>query len=73
MVSYSADGVVAIVYFLQSTVQRVFGYGEPSEVPSELAKARSIDLSIQFTLFWMPFIILLAWWTNSALSLLFGD
>ncbi len=44
--------------------------GRPSP-PSTVAKARAIDLSIQFILFWMPFIVLLAWWTNKPLSLLF--
>lgn len=41
-------------------------------VPSTLAKARAIDLSIQFTLFWVPFLILLAWWISKPLHLMFG-
>ena len=41
-------------------------------VPEELAKARAIDLSIQFTLFWMPFLVLLAWWIGKPLHLMFG-
>lgn len=40
-------------------------------VPSELAKARAIDLSIQFTLFWMPFLVLLGWWIDKPMHLLF--
>jgi hypothetical protein len=40
--------------------------------PISLARARAIDLSVQFSLFWMPFLVLLAWWTNKPLSLLFG-
>lgn len=48
----------------------VFGTPLP---PSSLAKARAIDLSIQFVLFWMPFVVLLGWWTNKPMSLLFGE
>jgi len=70
IVSFSADGCVAILYFCRTLLKSIFGIGEP-EIPSELAKARAIDLSIQFTLFWMPFLVLLAWWMNSALPLLF--
>ena len=40
--------------------------------PNTLAKGEAIDLSIQFTLFWMPFLVLLGWWTNKPLTLLFG-
>jgi len=28
-------------------------------------------MSIQFLLFWMPFLTLLGWWTNKPLTLLF--
>jgi len=70
IVSFSADGCVAIIYFGQTILKDLFGYGKP-QIPSELAKARAIDLSIQFTLFWMPFLVLLAWWMDSALPLLF--
>ncbi|KAJ6567190.1 hypothetical protein DFH09DRAFT_1471058 [Mycena vulgaris] len=43
----------------------------PSATPKTLAEARSIDLSIQFLMFWMPILVLLAWFTNKPLSLLF--
>ena len=39
---------------------------------SDFAQARSIDVSIQFVLFWMPFIVLLGWWTDKPMHLLFG-
>ena len=45
--------------------------GKP-QVPEELAKARAIDLSIQFSIFWMPFFILLSWWIDKPLHMLFG-
>jgi Ca2+:H+ antiporter len=38
-----------------------------------LANARPIDLSIQFTMFWMPFIVILGWWIGRPMSLLFGE
>ena len=37
-----------------------------------LARGRAIDLSIQFTLFWMPFLVLLGWWIDKPMHLLFG-
>lgn len=40
--------------------------------PESLAQARAIDMSIQFLLFWMPFLTLLGWWTNKPVTLLFG-
>lgn len=40
--------------------------------PTTLAHGQAIDLSIQFVLFWMPFLVLLAWWSNKPLTLLFG-
>ncbi|KLO10218.1 hypothetical protein SCHPADRAFT_832869 [Schizopora paradoxa] len=60
-VSFSADGVVAILYFIRAT----------PEQPETLAKSRAIDLSVQFTLFWMPFLVLLGWWIRKPLILLF--
>ncbi|KAF9788189.1 hypothetical protein BJ322DRAFT_1047593 [Thelephora terrestris] len=68
LVSFAADGAVAVVYFLRTSLQ--YYWGKP-QVPSELAKARAIDLSIQFSLFWMPFFVLLAWWVNKPLHMLF--
>ncbi len=66
IVSFSADGVVAILYFVRAAL---FLAPEP---PATLAKARAIDLSVQFTLFWMPFLVLLGWWLGKPLILLFG-
>ncbi|KAI0072620.1 hypothetical protein K474DRAFT_1667609 [Panus rudis PR-1116 ss-1] len=69
IVSFSADGAVAVVYFVRSTINHFLG--RKTLVPQELAKARAIDLSIQFTLFWMPFLVLLAWWVGKPLTLMF--
>jgi len=68
LVSFGADGVVAVCFFLRTSLQHFFG---KTKIPSELAKARAIDLSIQFSIFWMPFFILLAWWIDKPLHMLF--
>ncbi|PPR02488.1 hypothetical protein CVT24_002037 [Panaeolus cyanescens] len=68
IISFAADGVVAIVYFLRYMFRHFFRDPTP---PNTLAKGEAIDLSIQFVLFWMPFFVLLGWWTNKPLVLLF--
>ncbi|KIK65590.1 hypothetical protein GYMLUDRAFT_70711 [Collybiopsis luxurians FD-317 M1] len=68
IVSFAADGLVAVVFFLRYAFEHVFGMKTP---PATLAKARAIDLSIQFILFWMPFIALLGWWTSKPFTFLF--
>ncbi|EIM84946.1 uncharacterized protein STEHIDRAFT_60432 [Stereum hirsutum FP-91666 SS1] len=70
IVSFAADGAVAVVYFLHTTclVPTVTLAMDP---PTSVAEARAIDLSIQFLLFWMPFLVLLGWWTHKPMSLLF--
>lgn len=68
IVSWAANGFVAIVYFLRYMFKHFFKEPAP---PPELAKARAIDLSIQFTLFWMPFLVMLGWWIGKPMSLLF--
>jgi Ca2+:H+ antiporter len=70
IVSFSADGAVAIVYFLRSFLRRFIEAPEP---PNLLAETRAIDLSIQFLLFWMPLVTLLGWWVNKPMSMLFGE
>lgn len=67
--SFAADGTVAVVYFVRYTFRQFFHEPTP---PTTLAKGQAIDLSIQFTLFWMPLLVLLGWWTNKPLTLLFG-
>jgi len=67
-VSFAADGTVAATYFIRYMFRHFFR--EPSP-PNTLARAEAIDLSIQFVLFWMPFLTLLAWWTHKPLTLLF--
>jgi len=69
IVSFAADGVVAVTYFVRYMFRHFFREPTP---PTTLAKAEAIDLSIQFTMFWMPFLVLLGWWTDKPLTLLFG-
>lgn len=68
-VSFSADGAVAVMFFVRSALRRFFRTPEP---PDLLAEARAIDLSIQFLLFWMPLVTLLGWWFDKPMSMLFG-
>ncbi|KAF9057456.1 hypothetical protein BJ165DRAFT_1334306 [Panaeolus papilionaceus] len=68
IISFAADGVVAIVYFVRYMFKHFFREPTP---PNTLAKGEAIDLSIQFVLFWMPFFVLLGWWTSKPLILLF--
>ncbi|GJJ14263.1 hypothetical protein Clacol_008527 [Clathrus columnatus] len=67
LVSFSGDAIVAIVFFLKTAL-----FLKP-ETPSALAKSEAIDMSIQFALFWLPFLVLLGWWTAKPLHLLFGE
>ena len=61
-----STGAVAVIYFIRAAL-----FLEP-QPPKLLAEDRAIDLSIQFTLFWMPLLVLIAWWTGRPLMLLFG-
>jgi Ca2+/H+ antiporter len=70
LVSFSADGAVAIVFFIRSSLQRFFTAPQPPDI---LAEARAIDMSIQFLLFWMPLVTLLGWCLNKPMSMLFGN
>jgi len=68
MLSFAADGTVASAFFIQYLFRHFFREPTP---PTTLAKGRAIDLSIQFTLFWMPFFVLLGWWLGKPMTLLF--
>lgn len=45
---------------------------KPSPVFSPFSGAQPIDQSIQFTLAWLPLLVLVAWCTGKPLHLLFG-
>ncbi|KAH9047187.1 hypothetical protein EDB84DRAFT_523533 [Lactarius hengduanensis] len=69
IVSFSADATIAITYFVRQSLKSFFD--DKPQPPERLAQARSIDMSIQFLLFWMPFVTLLGWWTNKPMPMLF--
>ncbi|KAG8702483.1 hypothetical protein FRC08_003455 [Ceratobasidium sp. 394] len=66
LVSYAGDGLNTIMFFIRSNL-----LSQKVTPPDDLAKAKSIDLSIQFTLFWIPLLVLIAWGLNEPLTLLF--
>jgi Ca2+:H+ antiporter len=67
-VSFSADAVLALVWYSHHVLKYWFGTPSPTE---SLASTKSIDASIQFVMFWMPFLVLLGWATGKPMSLLF--
>ncbi|KAH9051589.1 hypothetical protein EDB83DRAFT_2622433 [Lactarius deliciosus] len=67
--SFSADATIAVTYFVRQSLKSFFN--DKPQRPERLAQARSIDMSIQFLLFWMPFVTLLGWWTNKPMPMLF--
>jgi len=70
MVSYSADGILSIGYFLRRNLTAERCLGAPAPI-HQLAQGRSIDLAIQFLIFWMPFLVLVGWTSHRPMALLF--
>ncbi|KAH9170187.1 hypothetical protein EDB89DRAFT_2190767 [Lactarius sanguifluus] len=68
IVSFSADATIAITYFIRQSLKSFFN--DKPQRPQRFAQARSIDMSIQFLLFWMPSVTL-GWWTNEPMPMLF--
>jgi len=65
ILSWAADGLLTVLWF----IGRIFRY---KQAPIDsVASGLAIDLSIQYLLFWMPFLVLVAWWTHRPLTLLF--
>lgn len=69
IVSYSADGLLATVFYLRSQLRHWLG--APYKPAGSLAETQSIELSVQFMLFWTPILVLVAWIYGKPLSLLF--
>ncbi|EMD35858.1 hypothetical protein CERSUDRAFT_96082 [Gelatoporia subvermispora B] len=63
IISFAGDGIMATVRFIASVIR--------DDEPQDLAKGRSIDLSIQFVLWWMPMLVLLGWWIGKPMHLMF--
>ena len=70
IVSYSADGTIIFVFYLEN-LYRLHKRKQKAD-PSVLAHGRAIDRSIQFTLWWIPFVVLLGWFTRHPMHMLFG-
>ncbi len=62
--------MISITYFVRQSLN---GFFRPLPPPESLASVSEIDMSIQFLLFWAPFVTLLGWWINKPMSLLFGQ
>ncbi|KAI0776939.1 hypothetical protein BD413DRAFT_468225 [Trametes elegans] len=75
LVSFAPEAVVATVRFVQpagiwfARLCRSAIRGANDDL--SLAHGRPIDLSIQFTLWWMPLLVLFGWWTGKPVHLLF--
>ena len=75
LLSFAADGMVSIVFFIRSLPKQLFGkqwFGDPKSPDHVLAEDRAIDLSIQFTLLWLPILVLAGWCAHKSFTLLFG-
>ncbi|KAF8631195.1 hypothetical protein AX15_002527 [Amanita polypyramis BW_CC] len=70
VVSFSADALLVSIYFIRSQFRHWLG--APRRSGSCAVVTRSIDLSIQFMLFWTPLLVLIAWILDRPLSLLFN-
>ncbi|KAH8810234.1 hypothetical protein DL96DRAFT_1628055 [Flagelloscypha sp. PMI_526] len=68
IVSFSADAAITWIYLIRRKM--LVHLGKPP-APELFASARGIDLSVQFTLFWTPVIVLIGWWAGKPMSLYF--
>ncbi|THV05419.1 hypothetical protein K435DRAFT_834785 [Dendrothele bispora CBS 962.96] len=66
LVSFLADFLLSITFLVRKTF-----FNSTGGVPTTLAEYQSIELSIQFLLFWAPVLVLLGWITSRPMSLLF--
>ncbi|KAI0641763.1 hypothetical protein C8Q79DRAFT_292569 [Trametes meyenii] len=72
LVSFSPEAAIAAWCFGRTLYTSLGGHAStPTPPASLLAHGRPIDMSIQFTLWWMPLLVLFAWWTEKPLHLLF--
>ena len=67
LISYAGDGLNTTMYFIRTHL-----FSQDIAPPDDFAKAKNIDLAIQFTLFWIPVLVLASWAVNMPLGLLFG-
>ena len=70
IVSYSADGTITAVFCVEKMYKLI--KRQQTMEPTVLAYGRAIDRAIQFTLWWIPFVVLLGWFTHHPMHMLFG-
>ncbi|KAJ3555455.1 hypothetical protein NM688_g2568 [Phlebia brevispora] len=71
--SFAAGGAIAIGSGVKELLTDFVKDEELKRwAPPKLAQARPIDMSIQFTLFWMPVFVLLGWAADKPIHLMFG-
>ncbi|KAI0027473.1 hypothetical protein K488DRAFT_90829 [Vararia minispora EC-137] len=68
LISSSAGRLVSTVYFIRSSLKAWLG---TPRAPSALQETKSIDLSIQFLMFWTPVLVIIGWFTRKPMHLLF--
>lgn len=66
LLSFAGDGLNATMFFIRTHL-----FSQNIQPPEDFARAKSIDLAIQFTLFWIPVLVLASWAANTPLSLMF--
>ncbi|KAJ3537757.1 hypothetical protein NM688_g6630 [Phlebia brevispora] len=71
LASFSASGIAAILTWIAAF--RSYLSNEEKKSSRRLLKTHPIDLSIQFTLFWIPFLVLLGWRLNKPMMLMFDS
>ncbi|KAI8976411.1 hypothetical protein BD414DRAFT_509739 [Trametes punicea] len=64
LVSFLPEAALAILSFIPTLKEDI--------PPEPEAHGTPIDLSIQFTLWWTPVIVLIGWWAGRPIHLLFG-
>ncbi|EJD34769.1 hypothetical protein AURDEDRAFT_109247 [Auricularia subglabra TFB-10046 SS5] len=66
LISFEGDAVLSLLHFVRRLWNRKL-----SAEPDGVASGLSIDLSIQFLMFWMPLLVLVGWAAGKPLLILF--
>ncbi|KAK7470972.1 hypothetical protein VKT23_002386 [Stygiomarasmius scandens] len=66
--SFAGDGALAVVTYTRRLLRHYLGWQMPIHT---LAKAQSIDISIQYLIGWVPLFVLIGWAIGKPLLLLF--
>ncbi|THV05424.1 hypothetical protein K435DRAFT_647165 [Dendrothele bispora CBS 962.96] len=68
--SFAGDGALAVVTYVRRLLRHYLGWQMPVYT---LARAQSIDLSIQYLICWVPAFVLIGWSIDKPLLLLFDS